>query len=128
MTHQNPDSFIIFCSGTRCTSTAQPHHEAKLNDIAVHEEKLRPSVALAFRDGVAGCCVAADTHALVALIGQEDISQTPKQEESVRAEAIEEDDPADPGATNADEGHEVRKQQRDDDVYELVSAVRDKIE
>lgn len=115
-------------SKSRYALTAQPHHESKLNDVAVNEEKLRASIALAFGDGVASGCVATNAHALIALIGQENISQTPKQKECVRAEAVEEDHPADPGATDANEGHEVREQQRDNDVDELVTAVRDKVQ
>tara|TARA_R110002003_G_scaffold236_5_gene17130 strand:+ start:462 stop:698 length:237 start_codon:yes stop_codon:yes gene_type:complete len=78
-----------------------------LNDIAVDEQKLRAPVSLALGHSVSSRSVATNTHALVTLVGQENISQTPQQEEGIGAEEVQENDPAKPCPANADQGHEV---------------------
>jgi hypothetical protein len=64
----------------------------------------------------------------LSLVRQQHISQAPEQEESVRAEEVKEDSPVDPVSADADESGEMREECGDDDMNELVSAVRDEIE
>lgn len=107
------------------SNPAQPNHEAKLDEIAVNEQELRPTIALAPRDRVAGGAAA---DALAALIRQQDVAQAPEEEEGVCAEAVEEDEPGDPLAADVEVGEQRRQQQRHDDADELVARVGDQVE
>lgn len=106
---------------------AQPNHKPKLHHIAVNKQKLRPPALLGLRVRVPRRS-RSPIAVLRARIGQQHISQAPQQEERVGAEAVQEYDPADPRAAETNPCSQVGKEERDDDVHELVAAVCDEVE
>lgn len=120
----------LTCRGFRAAQGSypcQPHHEAKLDDIAVDEQKLGPPVLLALGNRVSRGGRASKV-SLAGLVWEKDISQAAEEEEGVCAEAVEENDPGDECAAKAKPGSKVRQEQGHNDVDKLVAAVGNEVE
>lgn len=104
----------------------QPHHEAKLNNVTVDEQKLGPPVLLIL--GWVSAGGRASKVPLASLIGKQDISQAAKEEKGICTEAVEEDDPVDHCSAKAKPRGKMRQKQRDNNMDKLVATVCDQIE
>lgn len=104
----------------------QPHHEAKLNNVTIHEQKLGPPVLLVL--GWVSAGGGASKVSLASLVGKQDISQAAKEEKGICIVAVEEDDPVDHCAAKAEPRGKVCQKQRDNNMDKLVAAVCDQIE